>query len=128
MNNAETTYDLINGFNPIFNRISLTELRYLLDYQTPISVKSWCKRHNINIHKDGGKNYIFAYEYNRVNNEQLIKDLKQKYGSRWEEAFEYAKKGELYKMDLPKDPQSIHSIPRYKPKGKHAKLFLNKNG
>ncbi len=98
MKNAETTYDLISGVSPIFNRIYLKELGYLLDYHTAISVKRWCRRHKINIHKDGGKNYIFRYEYDRVNNEPLIKDLKQKYGDRWEEAFEYAKKGELYKI------------------------------
>lgn len=124
MKNAETTYDLISGFSLIYNRISLTELRYLLDYQTITSTKTWCKRHEITIHKDGGKNYIFAYEFNRVNNEPLINDLIQKYGDRWEEAFEYAKKSELYKMNLPKEPQSIHSIPRYKPKSNTAKNLL----
>ncbi len=128
MKNAETTYDLISGFSPIFNRISLKELGYLLDYNTTVSAKRWCKRHNITIHKDGGKNYIFKYEFDRVTNEALIKDLQKKYGSRWEEALELAQKNELYKLNSPKEPQSIHSIPRYKPQGKHAIKFLKANG
>ncbi len=124
MKNADTKYDLISGYNPIFDRISLKELGYLLDYHTVISVKRWCNRHRIKFHKDGGRNYIFKYEFDRVNNEILIKDLKEEYGHRWEEAFKYAQKGELYKMDLPCEPQSFHSTPRYKPKSKHAKNLL----
>ncbi len=123
MKNAELTYDLIGSTSPIFDRIPLKELGYLLDYHTSASVKSWCKRHEINIHKDRAKSYIFRYEYDRVNNEQLIGDFKLKYGNRWEEALEFAKKNELYKMELQIEPQSVHSIPRYKPKSKFAKKF-----
>ena len=123
MKNAETTYDLKSGYSPIFDRIPLKELGYLLDYHTTTSTKSWCKRHEINIHKDGAKSYIFRYEYDRVNNELLIREFKLKYGNRWEEALELAQKNELYKMDSPKEPKSVHSIPRYKPKSKIAKKF-----
>ncbi len=111
----------------MLDRISLKELGCLLDYHTTTSVKSWCKRHKITIHKDGGKNYIFRYEYDRVDNERLIKDLKEKYGEKWEKALELALRNELYKMSTPIEPQSSHSIQRYKPKGKHAIKFTKAN-
>uniref|UniRef100_UPI00321789A8 hypothetical protein n=1 Tax=uncultured Draconibacterium sp. TaxID=1573823 RepID=UPI00321789A8 len=106
------------------DKIYLKELGVLLDYASIISVKNWCKRHNVKIYKDGQKRYIQKYEYNRVTIEPQIEHFKEKYGDKWKTHFELAKKNELQFIRNEKEPVSFHNIPRYIPKSDAARKLV----
>lgn len=106
-------------------RIYLKELKYELNYATIVSVKSWCRRHNVTIFGDGHNRFIFKYDLDKVYVSLQIRDLKLKYKENWQYAFDLAQRNELYKMDELIEPHSIHNIPRYKPQSKAAKKLMN---
>ncbi len=121
----ETKYEVsgLGHFGTV--RIYLKELKYELNYATIVSVKSWCKRHNVTIFGDGHNRFIFKYDLDKVYVSLQIRDLKIKYKENWQYAFDLAQRNELYKMDELIEPHSMHNIPRYKPQSKAAKKLMN---
>lgn len=112
------------GYNGT-ERIYLNELKVELNYSTTNSIKEWCKRHRINVLKDGQKRFIYRYDWDRVNISIQIKDLQMRYKEKWEYAFELAQRNELYRIEEVTEPKSFHNIPRYIPRSNAAKKLLD---
>lgn len=122
----ENKYEL-NGLGYFeTERIYIKELKFELDYSTNSSIKSWCKRHKITLLGDGQKKFIYRYDLNRVNISFQMRDMKQRYGEKWEYAFELAQSNELYKLEELAEPQSVHNIQRYKPQSSAAKKIFER--
>jgi hypothetical protein len=109
------------------DKIFLNELGGLLGYSSRNSVKNWCKKNLIEIYSYGNKRYIHKYDYENIIRAKQIEVFKNKYGKDWENAFELARRNELYKLDIQQEPISIHSNTRYVPKSKAASRLLKKN-
>jgi hypothetical protein len=92
------------------------------------TIRKWCKKNNLFIHKDSTGEFVINSEFELVYNMPLIIRLKEKYKDAWQEYFEAYEKDELMKMlddDFGfKDKKTKSS---YTTKGKIASLLFKKS-
>jgi hypothetical protein len=96
--------------------IFMDELMALLNYESEKSAKDWCRRNQVEIYGRGHRKHIMRYDYDKAIKIPQIKLFREKYGDKWEYAFELAQANQLYKLELEYEPVSIHCGDRYKPK------------
>ncbi len=94
----------------------------LLNRKDVRSIRKWCKRHQLSIHKDITGEYVYESDFELAYNLPLINQLKAEHGDEWESVYEAHQNKTLYTMlDNTKASQSA-----YKPMGKVTSKLISK--
>lgn len=130
LNNIENKFEnSMNEFSKsdmLFGLMELMSVKAILSYNDIRSVRSWCKKSNVFIIKQGNKSYVNKWEFILSFHHKFIKHLKEKHNN-WKSIFVAYLKGSL--TDLVESSEENNgqvNSKKYKPKSIKESSFLSK--
>jgi hypothetical protein len=106
----------------VLERKYLKEITGLLNRKDVRSVRKWCNKNQISIHKDISGEFVYESDFELAYNLPMINQLKSTYGDDWQSVYEAHQNNSLYTMlDDAKASQSA-----YKPMGKVTSNLITK--
>lgn len=76
----------------IINRLKLSEVQKILDYDSQASAEKWCKNHGIPILIEGKGKHVHEPLVARILDKPFIDQLKEENPNNYKEVYEYVKK------------------------------------
>ena len=114
----------------MFQRLTLQEVAARLYYTDKRAAEKWCKQKGVTIHNECGRKFLYEYELNFVQEQDIIAGFKSKYPETWKSVFNAYKEGrsvEAYELANRKETKgNISNIGYDTPLSKEAKEFVEK--
>lgn len=125
-NNFENSISEFSKNDMLFGLMELMKVKSLLSYNDLRSVRTWCKKHNVFIIKQGTKSYVNKWEFILSFHEKFIAHLKEKHEN-WKNIFVAYIKGNLKDLvDSSDETRNQALTKKYKPKSAKENSFLSK--
>lgn len=114
----------------MLQRLTLHEAAKRLAYKDKRAAEKWCKLKGVSIHNESGNKFLYEFELNFVQEQDIIDGFKSKYPNNWQGIFNAYKEGksvEAYELaNQNKTKVSIPSERSKVPLSDEAKEFIEK--
>lgn len=114
----------------MLQRLTLHEAAKRLAYKDKRTAEKWCELKGVRIHNESGNKFLYEYELNFAQEQDIIDGFKAKHPDTWQGVFNAYKEGrsvEAYELaNQSKTKASIRNSSSNAPLSKEAKEFIDK--